>query len=51
MSLDEAQENDQVEMINGIQIAFEQGIHEYATHLTLDYDEYRGFALLGMQGC
>ncbi|WP_191090839.1 hypothetical protein [Niallia endozanthoxylica] len=51
MALDEPQANDQVEVINGVQIAIEQDLIEYTTSLTLDYNEYRGFVLSGMQSC
>jgi len=51
VSLDEPQEDDQVEVINGVQIAIERDIMEFTNSLALDYNEYRGFVLVGLQSC
>jgi hypothetical protein len=52
VSLEEPQKNDQVQVINQIQVAFEQELEGYTDDLSLDFDEnYRSFALLGGGSC
>lgn len=51
MSLDEPQADDQVEVINGVQVAVEKGLMGYTDGLSLDFNYFRGFVLLGMEGC
>ena len=52
MSLEEPQENDVVEVINDIQVAFEQDIMEFKEGLSLEFDEnYRSFSLHGGGNC
>ncbi|WP_428909876.1 hypothetical protein [Niallia sp. Krafla_26] len=51
MSLDEPQEDDQVEVINGIQVAIDSYLEEYINDLVFDYKkEYGQFVFTGYEG-
>lgn len=52
--LDEPQENDIVEEINGVRVAFEEPIYAQTKDLTLEMqetEEGKGLVLLGMNEC
>ncbi len=54
MSLDEATEEDTVETINGVQVAFEKSIVEQTAELTLDFQETpegSGLVMVGANEC
>jgi hypothetical protein len=50
LALDESQENDQIETINGIQVSIEDRIVAESEKITLDFDG-NGLVLVGMDNC
>jgi Fe-S cluster assembly iron-binding protein IscA len=54
LSLDEATDQDIVETINGVQVAFEKSIKEQTESLTLDFQETpqgSGLVMVGINEC
>lgn len=51
MALEEPEEGDKVEVINGIKVAFEQSIVPFVEESVLDVDQWtKGFILRGAPG-
>jgi Fe-S cluster assembly iron-binding protein IscA len=54
MALDEPQENDQVEELNGIRVSIDERIVSYTEELTVDFqktEQGAGLVFLGQEDC